>query len=136
MSTQFTIGQLGKATGTKVETIRWYEKEGMIDPPLRTSSNYRAYGRDALMRLSFIRRARGLGFSLDQIRTLLGLAARPGDDCARVDRIATEHLTDIDRKIADLKALRRELSGLVTTCRGGTVADCRIIEALAPDSAN
>lgn len=136
MPTQFTIGQLGKATGTKVETIRWYEKEGMIAPPIRTASNYRAYGRDALMRLSFIRRARGLGFSLDQIRTLLDLAARPTDDCALVDRIASEHLTDIDRKIADLGALRRELSVMVATCRGGAVADCRIIEALAPDAAN
>lgn len=136
MSQQFTIGHLGKATGTKVETIRWYEKEGLIAPPLRTAGNYRAYGREALMRLSFIRRARGLGFSLDQIRTLLDLAARPADDCALVDRIASEHLTEIDRKIADLKALRRELSGMVATCRGGTVVDCRIIEALAPDVEN
>lgn len=133
MPTQFTIGQLGKATGTKVETIRWYEKEGMIAPPLRTAGNYRAYDCEALMRLSFIRRARGLGFSLDQIRTLLDLAARPTDDCALADRIASEHLIEVDRKIADLKALRRELSGMVATCRGGAIADCRIIEALAPD---
>ncbi len=128
----WTIGQLGKATGTKVETIRWYEKEGLIDSPQRTAGNYRVYDRDAMMRLSFIRRARALGFSLDEIRTLLDLAGEPAGDCGSVNELAAEHLADVDRKIADLKSLRRELAGLVSACTRGAVADCRILEALAP----
>ena len=79
----FTIGQLGKATDTKVETVRYYERIGLLVPPGRTQGNYRVYGSDALSRLSFIRRARDLGFSLDQVRELLDLADR---DSAIADR--------------------------------------------------
>jgi Cu(I)-responsive transcriptional regulator len=127
-----SIGHLAKMTGTKVETIRWYEKVGLIAPPARTGGNYRAYAPDALARLSFIRRARDLGFSLDQVRALLDLAEQRERSCGTVDVIASAHLADVDRKLADLTALRRELSRLITTCEGGTVADCRILEAFAP----
>ena len=130
-----TIGALGKATGTKVETIRYYERIGLLAKPGRTSGNYRAYDADALMRLSFIRRARDLGFSLDQVRELLGLAAEARRDCASVDAIAATHLAEVERKIADLSALHRELSALISSCQGGSVADCKIIDALAPLSA-
>jgi len=127
-----SIGHLARTTDTKVETIRWYEKIGLIAPPARTGGNYRAYAPDALARLSFIRRARDLGFSLDQVRALLGLAVERERSCGTVDVIASAHLADIDRKLADLNALRRELAQLITACEGGTVADCRILEALAP----
>ncbi len=126
------IGDLARATGTKVETVRWYEKVGLLARPARTSANYRSYGSADLMRLSFIRRARDLGFSLDQVRTMIDLSGDHGRDCAAVDAIASENLCEIDRKIADLTALRGELSNMVASCRGGTVADCRILEALAP----
>lgn len=133
MVEKLTIGRLASATGTKVETVRWYEKVGLIAPPARTGGNYRAYSPDDLARLSFIRRARDLGFSLDQVRALLDLAAQRERDCGgTVDVIAAEHLAEVDRKLADLSALRRELSRLVSTCEGGMVADCRILEALAP----
>ena len=126
------IGDLARATDTRVETIRWYEKQGLIAAPERTSGNYRAYGGDALARLSFIRRARALGFSLDQVRTLLALASDEADDCASVDVLAQRHLDEIDRKIADLTALRGELSTLLRSCKGGTIGSCRVIESLAP----
>jgi len=126
------IGDLARATDTRVETIRWYEKQGLIPPPDRTSGNYRAYGKAALARLSFIRRARDLGFPLDQVRALLGLASDDAGDCAEVDVLAQQHLNDIDRKIVDLTALRAELSGLLKSCKGGTIGKCRIIETLGP----
>jgi len=127
------IGQLAKATATKVETIRYYEQTGLLPSPARTSGNYRSYGEEHLARLSFIRRARDLGFGIEQVRALLDLSDDRTRDCATVDRIATEHLREVDRKLADLTALRRELSAVIASCGGGTVAECRIIEALAPD---
>lgn len=129
-----TIGDLGKATDTKVETVRYYERIGLLPKPPRTAANYRDYGAAELARLSFIRRARGLGFSLDQVRALLGLSDDRSCDCAGIDRIANQHLVDVERKIADLTALRRELKAVIESCDGGTVAECRIIEALAPAS--
>ena len=135
MATAFTIGHLARATDTKVETVRYYERIGLLAAPGRTQGNYRAYGSDALSRLSFIRRASDLGFSIDQIRDLLDLAGQAQGDCGSVDVMATEHLAEIDRKLADLTALRRELGALVSSCRGGTIAECRILEALAPRTA-
>jgi Cu(I)-responsive transcriptional regulator len=128
----FTIGDLGKATGTRVETVRYYERIGLLPRPARTAGNYRVYGAAALARLSFIRRARDLGFALDQVRALLGLADDRTRDCAGIDRIAHAHLCEVERKLADLAALRRELKVLIDSCEGGRVADCRIVEALAP----
>lgn len=127
-----SIGALAKATGTKVETIRWYERVGLLPAPARTSGNYRAYGEAHLIRLSFVRRARDLGFSLDQIRALLDLAEDRGRSCEAVNVIAREHLGEVERKIADLQALRRELASLIGQCQQGKVAECRIILALAP----
>jgi len=127
-----TIGEMGKATNTKIETIRYYERIGLLPKPARTSSNYRNYGQAELARLSFIRRSRDLGFSLDQVRALLGLSDDKSCDCAGIDRIANQHLVEVDRKIADLQALRRELKAVIDSCDGGTVAECRIIEALGP----
>jgi Cu(I)-responsive transcriptional regulator len=125
------IGKLARITGTNVETIRFYEKCGLLPAPARTKGNYRAYETSHLNRLSFIRRARDLGFSIDQVRTLLDLSDDKSRSC-EVDEIAKEHLREVERKTADLKALQGELDRLITQCRCGTVADCRIIESLSP----
>lgn len=127
-----TIGEMGKATNSRIETIRYYERIGLLPKPPRTSGNYRNYGQNELGRLSFIRRSRDLGFSLDQVRALLSLSDDRNCDCAGVDRIAKEHLLEVDRKLADLAALRRELKAVIDSCDGGIVADCRIIDALGP----
>src|SRR3546814_14459578 len=92
------------------------------------------YRKTELGRLSFIRRARDLGFPLDQVRALLSLSDDRTRDCATVDALARDHLADIERKIVDLTELQCELTMLLASCEGGTVADCRILEALAPPS--
>lgn len=130
------IGDLARATDTAVETIRFYEKIGLLPKPARTSGNYRAYAAEHLRRLSFVRRARDLGFSLDQVRELLSLADDRDRSCASVDAIARQHLGEVDRKIEDLVALRRELGSLVSQCGRGSISDCRIIEALGPEVSN
>lgn len=126
------IGELANATATKVETVRYYEKIGLLPPPARTSANYRTYGTDHLARLSFIRRARDLGFTLEAVRELLTLSDDKDQSCDAIDGIARIHLTEIDRKVADLIALRGELDRVIRSCRHGMVADCKIIEKLGP----
>ena len=128
----FKIGDLAKQTGTKVETIRYYEQIGILPAPARATSNYRSYGPDHLGRLSFIRRARDLGISLEEVRHLLSLSDQKNRSCSSVDAIARTHLAEVDRKIADLRALRRELCSIIDQCGCGTIAECRIIEALSP----
>ncbi|BDC43090.1 MerR family transcriptional regulator [Paraburkholderia terrae] len=131
-SPTLTIGQLAKATGTKVETIRFYEKTGLLPAPARTEGNYRAYATDHLNRLSFIRRARDLGFPLEQVRELLALADDRTRSCSAIDAIASEHRREVERKIRDLRKLKAELDNLIDQCSCGTVDECRIIEALSP----
>ena len=126
------IGELARAIGTKAETIRYYERIGLLPRPSRTASNYRSYGALELARLSFIRRARALGFSIHQVRDLLELSDCSDRSCDAVDVLAREHLATIDEKIADLSALRGELAEVIGQCRQGTIAECRIIDALAP----
>jgi Cu(I)-responsive transcriptional regulator len=127
-----SIGDLARATGTKVETIRYYERTGLLPLPPRTGGNYRVYGARHLARLSFVRRARSLGFSIGQIKTLLDLAEQRDRSCEAVDAIVREHLAEVERKLADLSALRRELASLIGRCRHGSVAECRVLDALAP----
>ena len=126
------IGELASTAATKVETVRYYEKIGLLPPPARTSANYRAYGIDHLARLSFIRRARDLGFSLDAVRDLLMLADDRDKPCQAVDTIASGHLAEVERKITGLVAMRDELQRVIGSCRHGTVGDCKIIETLGP----
>ncbi|MBR2535742.1 MAG: helix-turn-helix domain-containing protein [Hyphomicrobium sp.] len=135
-SAVLTIGNLSKATGTKVETIRYYERIGLLAAPARTAGNYRAYGKTELGRLSFIRRARELGFGIDQIRALLSLSEKKRRSCKAIDEIAREHLEHVDRKISDLVMLREVLHTTIQECSRGTVATCRIIEALSPVGQN
>ena len=128
------IGALAKQTDTKVETIRYYERIGLLPQPARTSGNYRTYGEAELNRLSFIRRARNLGFSIEQVHDLLNLSDRRDQSCAEVDALTRSHLAEVERKIADLQALQRELSSMLGQCSQGTISQCLIIEALAPAS--
>jgi DNA-binding transcriptional MerR regulator len=104
-----SIGDLAKGTGTKVVTVRYYEQSGLLPVPSRTAGNYRTYRSEHMSRLRFIRRCRDLGFTLDQIRDLLRLSSRKDAECVEVDRITAQHLAEIEKKIADLKRLAKEL---------------------------
>lgn len=125
-----TIGKLSQATGVKVPTIRYYEQIGLLPPPDRSRGNQRLYDKAALDRLSFIRHSRDLGFPLDAIRELLGLADDPGRSCTAADEIARRQLEQVNARIARLMALRDELGRMVRQCSNGTVADCRVLEVL------
>lgn len=127
-----TIGVLAERTGTKVETIRFYERCGLLQAPARTQGNYRAYEPAHFKRLSFVRRARDLGFSLDQVKELVALSDDQTQPCAAVDDIARAHRGEVERKIRDLQALRDELDRLLGRCACSTIAECRIIETLSP----
>lgn len=129
------IGELAKRAGAKTETIRFYERLGLLPPPARTSGNYRDYDDWHVRRLAFIRHARNRGFDLNDIKALLTLSDDPHTDCVQADRIASKHLEAVEAKIERLQRLRSELSSLVTQCRGGQVKQCRIIEALSDHGA-
>lgn len=124
------IGELSRATGTNIETIRYYERIGLLPAPDRTAANYRSYGDAHRSRLSFVRHSRDLGFTIEEIRSLLDLSDDPARECGEADRIATAHLEQVEVKIAQLAALRNELARIVGRCRGGLAGDCRVIEAL------
>lgn len=131
---QLTIGHLARETGSKVQTIRYYEEIGLLPAPRRSTGNQRVYDDAHLERLAFIRHARELGFPLDAIRELLALSDRPEQSCERADRIASAHLKDVENKIARLMSLRAELQRMARSCRRGRIAECRVIEALADHS--
>jgi Cu(I)-responsive transcriptional regulator len=124
------IGELSRATGTNIETIRYYERIGLLPEPDRTAANYRSYGNPHRARLTFVRHSRDLGFTIEEIRSLLDLSDDPERDCSEADRIASRHLAQVEEKIAQLTLLRDELTRIVGRCRGGVAADCRVIEAL------
>jgi DNA-binding transcriptional MerR regulator len=134
MSKNLTIGQAAREAGCKVQTLRYYEELDLLPKPLRTAGNQRVYGEEHVRRLAFIRHARELGFSLEAVRELLSLGARPDQSCAKADAIATQHLGEVERKIAALTALRGELARMVESCKQGRIAECRVIEVLADHS--
>jgi len=126
-----TTGRLAALAGINIETVRFYERSGLIAKPKRTASNYRQYPRSDVARVRFIRRAQGLGFSLKEIAELLSLRAAPSRSRARVKRLTEEKLGVIEGKIADLQRMRKSLASISAACDGrGTVADCPIINAL------
>ncbi len=131
MSGTYSIGDLSRATGVKPTTIRWYDQEGWLPSPARTEGGHRSYGAAHLRRLGFIRHARELGFESVAIRALLDLADRPDTDCGQVHSLATEQISEIDARLRRLAALRTELVRMATSCEGGVVGECRIIETLA-----
>jgi MerR family mercuric resistance operon transcriptional regulator len=124
------IGALSRRSGVNIETIRYYERVKMLAPPPRTASGRRLYGTMDLRILVFIRRARELGFSLDEIRTLLRLGGPEKATCREVRAIATRHLEDIQAKLSDLKKLERLLSKTVARCSGKTAPECPVLEIL------
>jgi len=130
----FSIGDLAVQTGTKVETIRYYEKAKLMPAAARTAGNHRAYTQAHIDRLAFIRHSRELGFPLESVRTLLTVSDDPDRSCGQVDAIAREHLTAVRSRIVRLQALEAELSRMVHECGCGRVADCRVIEVLADQS--
>ncbi|OJY65180.1 MerR family transcriptional regulator [Sphingopyxis indica] len=131
MTKRLAIGDLARQTGTKVNTIRFYEDIGLLPRALRTASGRRTYGAADVRRLAFIRHSRGLGFSVEEIRSLLALADEPERDCAEAAAIARRHLRDIEMRIARLETLRDALADVAISCEGGRAADCRVIEAIA-----
>jgi DNA-binding transcriptional MerR regulator len=128
------IGALARRTGVKVPTIRYYEQIGLLGAPPRTGGNQRRYGAPEVERLNFIRHARELGFEIEDIRELLEMAATPQASCHQADSIARSHLSEIDRRLASLTALRVELGRMIEECGHGRICDCRIIEVLADHS--
>lgn len=127
-----TSGQLAKKAGVGVETLRFYEREGLLAKPKRTASNYRQYTAEAVERVKFIRRAQLLGFELKHIKELLALRDNPDAGSGEVREKAVAKLAEIDQRIKDLEAMRNELSRLVAACDGsGPAAHCPIITAIS-----
>ena len=126
------IGELSRQTGCNIETIRYYERIGMLPRPSRSASRYRLYDGADIRRLAFVRRARELGFTLDEVRALLALSNDQGDDtCVEVRRLAVGHLADVRARIADLRAMERVLSDAVRRCDAGERPGCPLIDALS-----
>lgn len=128
--TTFPIGILARESGVNVETVRYYEKIGVMPKAARSSAGYRLYTADHLKRITFIRRGRELGFTLDELRTLLRLVDGHAYTCAEVRALTLDHVAGIRRKIADLRRLERVMTGISSRCSGKNVPDCPIIDAL------
>lgn len=128
--TGYSIGKVAGYTGCKVETIRYYEKEGVLPEPERTEGGHRLYSVEIVKRLVFIRRCRELGFSMDEIRQLLSIVDAERVSCEQVKTITDLHIQDIKLKIRDLKKMERTLSGLSNRCSGKDIPDCPIIDVL------
>jgi MerR family transcriptional regulator, copper efflux regulator len=126
-----TIGRLAASGGVNLETIRYYEREGLMPAPPRNESGYRAYSPDALRRLRFIKRTQELGFSLAEVRELLALRRRPNQLCRNVVRKIEAKTKEVDEKIAHLKAIRRALVRMRDSCDGERLmCECPILENL------
>lgn len=131
MPTTFSIGTLSRRTGVNIETIRYYERSGLLPEPERTTGGYRIYGAADAERLVFIRRARDLRFSIDDARRLLGLAEQKSRSCGAVRALASGHLTAIRAKIADLRRMEKMLAAMVAECGRGAIPECPLLETLA-----
>ena len=129
--TGLTIGRLAEAAATKIQTIRYYETIGLLAPFTRTEGGHRLYDREDQKRLTFIRHARELGFSIPAIRELLSLSDNPETSCERADDIASRQLEEVEQRLTRLQALRKELKRMVAECGHGRVCDCRVIEVLS-----
>lgn len=125
------IGELARRTGVKVNTIRFYEDIGLMPPAARTESGRRTYAEADVLRLKFIRNGRELGFSTEELKSLISLSEQPDRDCGAAAAIARRHLLDIEARMARLALLRTELEQVAANCDGGRMADCQVIEAIA-----
>jgi len=128
---ELTIGKLAEQAQVNVQTIRYYERRGLLREPDRTASNYRVFGRETLRRVRFIKRAQDLGFTLNEIKELLELRASPRSCCEDVRTRSEAKIRDIDAKVRALGAMRKALAKLVRACSGkGPVTECPILESL------
>ena len=127
---ELRIGEVSRLTRVSIETVRYYEKIGLLPEPQRTAAGHRVYLSDHLKRLTFIRRGRGMGFTLDDIRNLLGLVDG-GYTCGKMKAAALGHLDDIRRKIADLRRIEQALDETVAQCEGGAAPECPVVEVLS-----
>ena len=127
---EFPIGALARESGVNIETIRYYEKIGIMPKPARSSGGYRLYMVQHIKRLTFIRRGRELGFSLDELRDLLRLVDGRSYTCAEVRALTLDHVADIRRKITDLRRLERVMTGIASRCSGKRIPECPIVDAL------
>ncbi len=127
---RITIGKVSSITSCNIETIRYYEKEGLLPHPGRTSGGHRVYAQAHIERIVFIRRCRELGFSMAEVRDLLTLEDKNIATCEKVKSIADKHLQDIASKISDLKRMQKTLKSLVEQCSGEEIPDCPILDAL------
>lgn len=132
MAKELTIGKLAKAAGVSIQTVRYYERRRLLAPAMRRESGYRVYRKDALQKLRFIKNAQALGFSLEEIRSLLQLRGGGSvEACERVRRKAAAHARDVQERIERLQAIERVLTRLVRTCqRRGRTAECEILRSL------
>ncbi len=128
--TEFTIGRASAETGVHIETIRYYENINLVPKPPRTEGGRRLYDGQAVERLRFIRRARDLGFGLEDVRSLIGLSTGPGT-CAEIFEIAERHRLDVRDRIADLRRLERRLREMTNACSRGDTPECGLIDALS-----
>ncbi|MFQ5485853.1 MAG: MerR family transcriptional regulator [Desulfobacterales bacterium] len=128
---KLTIGQLAKQANVNLETIRYYERRGLIPEPPRSISGYRQYSADDLQRTRFIKRAQGLGFSLKEIAELLSLRVEPGTTCGEVKERVQAKITDVEKRISDLEHIRAALLRLSKSCTGrGPASKCPILDEL------
>jgi len=126
-----TIGQAARSAGVGVETLRFYERRGLLAEPARKDSGYRQYPEDVVARLRFIRRAKELGFSLKEIKELLALRVDPDTTCAKVRKRAEDKIADVEGKIDALQTIKKALTKLTKTCSGrGPTSECPILDAL------
>ena len=131
MASRFTIGQLAKATGVNIQTVRYYERLGLLEPCDRKPSGYRLYDGESLKRLRFIKNAQALGFTLREIAELLNLRVTSTARCGDVQRRAQAKLTHVEAKVRDLQALARSLRSLIRDCRAGQPTEqCPILTSL------
>jgi Cu(I)-responsive transcriptional regulator len=129
-----TIGKLAKQVGIGIETVRFYERQGLIDPPPRTDSNYRLYPEDEVARLKFIKRAKALGFTLNEIKELLFIRHDPNATKADIKNRTLAKIKGIENKISDLARIKTALEHLASSCDGhGPLDECPILEALDSD---
>ena len=125
-----SIGQLSVESGVNIETIRYYEKVGIMPAPARSAGGYRLYAPEHLKRLTFVRRGRELGFSVDELRGLLKLVDGHAYTCAEVRVLTLEHAAEIRRKIADLRRIERVMADMAARCTGERIPKCPVIDTL------
>jgi MerR family transcriptional regulator, mercuric resistance operon regulatory protein len=127
---ELTIGKLSQRTSVHIETIRYYEKVGLLPAPPRSEGGHRLYGKEHVTRLVFLRRSRELGFSIEEIRALLGLMKGEKYTCGEIKAVTIQHLQTVRQKIKHLRQMEKALASLASQCAGGMTQDCPILETL------